>query len=117
MKDRYCSTVYFIPPNFYPARYPTYSLGYFICTWDILSGIKFLLGDKIYCATRKMVQFAALVLLACALDVNGKDYFVSSRNDNRYKFSRVYISMSLVTFTEVTVVSWLRPKTSIRFDK
>ena len=29
---------------------------------------------------KKMVQFAALVLVACASDENGKDYFVSSRN-------------------------------------
>ena len=29
---------------------------------------------------KKMVQFAALVLVSCASDENGKDYFVSSRN-------------------------------------
>ena len=29
---------------------------------------------------KKMVQFAALVLVACVSDENGKDYFVSSRN-------------------------------------
>ena len=45
-----------------------------------------------------MVQFAALVLVACASDENGKDYFVSSRNGSYcigINFPE-YLSMSLV---------------------
>ena len=42
---------------------------------------------------KKIGSEAALVLLACASDVNGKDYLVSTRYGSyfTYKFSRIHV--------------------------